>query len=147
MLDLSGMPSESIKSLSIKVGTDAEGKKITMRTHVINPANFNNNKKPKMVFLHGYAAAGCIYYGLYPVLSEHFCAIFVDTIGMGSSSRPNDFDKANFTPEQTITYFTDYLEKWRVGFSKVIGEEFTQFLLLGHSFSGYVAGHYTLRNP
>lgn len=147
MLSLSGLPPEAIQSKSVKVGTDKDGKPITMRTHVINPSNFSRDDKPKLVFLHGYAASGCIYYSLFPALHDAFCTIFVDQIGMGSSSRPDDFDRYNFTAEQVVNYFVDYLERWRVGFSNSVGLDFRDFYLLGHSFSGYVCGHYTLKYP
>ena len=47
-------------------------------------------------------------------LIEHFCLITIDIIGMGASSRPDDYAKHSMTPEQTNDFFNDYLERWRV---------------------------------
>lgn len=99
------------------------------------------------MFLHGYAAASCIYFSLFPYVHDAFCTIFVDIIGMGSSSRPDDFDRENFTPEQAIDYFTGYVEKWRNSFSKRVKKELTKFVLIGHSFGGFIAGHYAIKYP
>ena len=55
---------------------------------------------------------------------------------MGGSSRPGDYDK-KFTPEQSIDYFVEYLERWR----KEVGD-LDDFYLAGHSFGGYIAGNY-----
>jgi pimeloyl-ACP methyl ester carboxylesterase len=97
VLSLSGLPKEDIKSISVIVGTEQNGDNVTMRCNVVGPSNFGI--KPILVFLHGYAAAGCIYHNLYWRLKEHFCAIFVDLIGMGSSGRPDDFDRDTFSVE------------------------------------------------
>ena len=43
-------------------------------------------------------------------------------IGMGMSSRPNDFN-SNSTPAECLTYFTNYLEKWRKEMIKRGGRE------------------------
>ena len=37
-----------------------------------------------------------------------------DIIGMGSSSRPLDFDYKSFDEHQCLDYFNDYFEKWRI---------------------------------
>lgn len=60
---------------------------------------------------------------------------------MGGSSRPNDYDPDSFTAQQSIDYFVDYLEKWRVNM------KITGFNLLGHSFGGYIAGNYSVKYP
>jgi len=61
---------------------------------------------------------------------------------MGSSSRPRDFDPKQVTPEQAISYFTTYLEKWRTAM------DLNQpFYLAGHSFGGYLAGNYAVEYP
>jgi len=114
-----------------------------MRTHVINKRNWK--KKPTIVFLHGYGAASCHYYQLFSLL-DNFCAIFVDMIGMGMSSRPNDFN-LNSSPAECLTYFTNYLEKWRKEISVKFKQELTKFVLIGHSFGGYIAGNYCIKYP
>ena len=50
------------------------------------------------MLLHGYGGAGPLYFKIFKDLSTHFNLISFDMIGMGGSSRPDDF-KTNFTPE------------------------------------------------
>lgn len=58
---------------------------------------------------------------------------------MGASSRPSDYSK-NFTPEKSIDYFVEYLERWRVSMG-----DLKDFYLAGHSFGGYVVGNYAVK--
>jgi pimeloyl-ACP methyl ester carboxylesterase len=58
----------------------------------------NINKKPILIFFHGFAASGVLYYHLYKRLVERFCVIFADQVGMGGSSRPNNFYIDDFSP-------------------------------------------------
>lgn len=58
---------------------------------------------------------------------------------MGASSRPEDFSD-KFTPEQSIDYFVEYLEKWRVAMGDI-----KDFYLAGHSFGGYLVGNYAVK--
>ena len=66
---------------------------------------------------------------------------------MGSSSRPKDFKNRKFGPQESLDYFLDYIEKWRIEFSKKIKLEWTNFVLAGHSFGGYLAASYALKYP
>ena len=66
---------------------------------------------------------------------------------MGASSRPHDYNKSKITPEETVKYFNDYLEKWRVAMAGYLGEELTNFNLVGHSFGGFVSAQYALAYP
>jgi pimeloyl-ACP methyl ester carboxylesterase len=68
---------------------------------------------PKMLWIHGYAASGALYYKVLPFLTRKYQVIFIDTIGMGGSSRPDNFDREKFSPQEAIDYFTGYIEKWR----------------------------------
>jgi pimeloyl-ACP methyl ester carboxylesterase len=81
---------------------------------------------------------------MYKRLIEYFTVICIDHLGMGASSRPKNYDK-NVEPQESIDYFVEYLEKWRVQFSKHMGKELTDFYLVGHSFGAYIAGHYCLK--
>jgi len=47
----------------------------------------------------------------------NFTVFIVDHIGMGCSSRPQNFDKDIFSPENAIDYFVNYLEQWRLNIS------------------------------
>ena len=70
---------------------------------------------------------------------------------MGGSSRPEDFDIKGFNSQQSIDYFVDYIEKWRVEMGSQFlrsGEhqEFTDFYMAAHSFGGYISGNYMLKH-
>ena len=58
---------------------------------------------------------------------------------MGSSSRPKDYDKKGFNPEQSINYFVEYIEKWRQAM------DITDFYLAGHSWGGNMVGNYACK--
>jgi hypothetical protein len=59
----------------IKVGV-FEGKSIFMYTCILDIKNIN--KKPIIIFFHGFAASGVLYYHIYRRLVERFCVIFAD---------------------------------------------------------------------
>ena len=107
------------------------------------------NQKPILVFAHGYAASSALYYQMYKRLMKYFCVITFDHIGMGASSRPQNYDYENITPQESINYFVDYIEKWRIQFSKVVlkGKELKNFYLMGHSFGAYILGNYAIKYP
>lgn len=94
-----------------------------------------------MVFVHGFAAAGVLYFNLYQYLINDFVFISIDLVGMGQSSRPDNFAKHDFTPQQSIDYFLEYIEQWRLKMG------LDKFLMAAHSFGGYISGHYALRYP
>lgn len=110
------------------------------------------------MILHGYGGAGVLFFPIMKKLSKYFNLIFVDTIGMAGSSRPDNF-KLDFSPQQSINYFVEYLESWRKSMKSVfynIGvkngknyprKDFKDFILSGHSFGGYIAGCYALKYP
>ena len=69
---------------------------------------------------------------------------------MGASSRPDDYDKHNMSPEQTNEFFTDYFERWRKAmghsfFKNGQYQEFTDFYLAAHSYGGFLSSNYTLK--
>ena len=72
-------------------------------------------------------------------LAENFHVILIDIIGMGSSSRPK-FTAT--TADEADQYFIDFIEKWRVAMGDLKG-----FILAGHSFGGYICGHYACKYP
>lgn len=61
-------------------------------------------------------------------------------VGMGGSSRPDNFNEKN-SPQEAIDYFVNYFEAWRVAMNNL-----TNFYLVGHSFGGYIVGNYILKN-
>ena len=67
----------------------------------------------------------------------------IDVIGMGVSSRINDYDKNRFTPEDSTQYFVEKFERWRVEVGKhLVTGELKDFFLAGHSFGGWMVGNY-----
>lgn len=63
--------------------------------------------------------------------------IFIDWIGAGLSSRPDNFSK-KFSPEKAMDYFVRYIEEWRRQM------QIDKFILLGHSFGAYISSYYAL---
>ena len=82
------MDMNMIKSIKVRVG-EFQNKSVNIRTQLINPNS--DEDKPVMVFVHGYAASGSLYYQIFKPLSEKFHLIVTDIIGMGASSRPDDY--------------------------------------------------------
>jgi pimeloyl-ACP methyl ester carboxylesterase len=89
--------------------------------------------------VHGYGGSGVIFYKIIRALAEKFHLILIDIIGMGSSSRPK-FQATS--ADEADEFFVDSLEKWRQAMGDLKG-----FILAGHSFGGYICGHYAYRYP
>jgi pimeloyl-ACP methyl ester carboxylesterase len=53
--------------------------------------------KPKMVMIHGYGSSSVLFYRIIKYLMVNFQIYLIDMLGMGGSSRPDDFDKDNFS--------------------------------------------------
>jgi pimeloyl-ACP methyl ester carboxylesterase len=66
-------------------------------------------------------------------LAKNFHVYALDLYGMGLSSRP-DFNYKRNQFEETVQFFCDAIEDWRI-YNKID----SQFSLLGHSFGGYTA--------
>jgi len=75
------------------VGT-FENEPVYIRTNICGDKN-----KPKLVWIHGYASSGPLFYKTIRILVQYFCIIYIDIIGMGGSSRPDDFDKNELTAD------------------------------------------------
>ena len=98
LLLCSGLPRDHFYQINVKVGK-YEGEDVLLRTVVVGENARKNGKavsrsengKRTYVLVHGYAGSGALLYKVFKGLSEHFNLIVVDIIGMGSSSRPNDF--------------------------------------------------------
>lgn len=98
-------------------------------------------KKPVLVLIHGYGGGGALFHKVMKPLTEYFHLILIDIIGMGASSRPDNFNARTFTPQESADYFVEYLETWR-SFMQL-----TDFYLAGHSFGGYIVGLYASKYP
>jgi pimeloyl-ACP methyl ester carboxylesterase len=118
MHELSGV--KSMFSVNIEVGQH-NNEPVNIRTHLVNIDEYG--KKPTLVFVHGLGASSSFYWTMWKVLSEKFCIIAFDVIGMGASSRPDDYDfkeskgEDKHTAGETLNYFIGYIEKWREAFS------------------------------
>ena len=135
ILSFSGLSSEEIRISEVEI---YEGCTI----HTIEGGfeeQSEGEKKPLMVFIHGYGASGALFYPIMKGLSEHYHLILFDIIGMGGSTRwPFVCENA----EDAEQYFLDSVEKWRIAMG-----ELTDFYLVGHSFGGYLAGLYASFHP
>jgi pimeloyl-ACP methyl ester carboxylesterase len=50
-----------------------------------------------MVLMHGFAGGSALFFPIFKDLVKYFDLILIDNIGMGGSSRPNDFNE-NWSP-------------------------------------------------
>ena len=62
---------------------------------MVNTIEVGDPSLPKAVFIHGYGGSGALFYKVIKNLSVHFRTICIDIIGMGASSRPEDFNPAS----------------------------------------------------
>jgi pimeloyl-ACP methyl ester carboxylesterase len=104
---MSKVSPSQIKQLNVVIG-EFNDEPVYIRTNVIG-----DQSKPFLVLMHGYASSGALFFKVMKQLIKYFCMVFIDIIGMGGSSRPDDFDKDNLTPQQSIDYFVNSVEKWR----------------------------------
>ena len=95
-------------------------------------------QKPPLLLLHGYCGGGAVFYKLLGALVQNYCVYLVDLLGMGRSSRPAFY--AN-TVDETEQFFVQSIEEFRIAI------HLERFVLIGHSFGGYMAGCYTLAFP
>lgn len=106
----------------------------------INTVTFENKSEnaPTLVMVHGYAASHGFFFRNFDALAKHFRVIAIDQLGWGASSRPDFTCKST---EETEAWFIDSFEAWRKE------QNLEKFILLGHSFGGYVAAKYALQHP
>jgi pimeloyl-ACP methyl ester carboxylesterase len=93
---------------------------------------------PTLVMIHGYGASQGFFFRNFDALAKHFRVIAIDQLGWGGSSRPDFTCKST---EETEAWFIDSFEEWRKA------KNLSNFVLLGHSFGGYVAAKYALKHP
>ena len=129
MIEHTGVPKEAFKVSSVPV--DESGN--TVRTYEVGEGPIT------IVFLHGYGAASLIYWKIIKPLADKYRLIFVDTLGMGGSSRP-DFEIED--PHEAVDFLISWFEAWRIQMDNLTG-----FVLAGHSFGGFIAGHYACKFP
>ncbi|KAE9588352.1 putative 1-acylglycerol-3-phosphate O-acyltransferase [Lupinus albus] len=105
----------------------------------INTVTFDSKEdSPTLVMVHGYAASQGFFFRNFDALASRFRVIAIDQLGWGGSSRP---DFTCRTTEETESWFIDSFEEWRKA------KNLSNFILLGHSFGGYIASKYALKHP
>ena len=98
----------------------------------------NEPHKPLVILLHGYGGSGICYFTIVKELAEKYDLMLVDLLGMGRSCRPTFEPKG---VEACEDFFVESLEQLR----QVKG--YTSFVLVGHSFGGYLSGCYYMKYP
>ncbi|XP_038991420.1 1-acylglycerol-3-phosphate O-acyltransferase-like, partial [Hibiscus syriacus] len=96
----------------------------------------NKIRNPTLVMVHGYAASQGFFFKNFDFLANCFKVIAIDQLGWGGSSRPDFTCKST---EETEAWFIDSFEEW------IKATNLSNFILLGHSFGGYVAAKYALK--
>ncbi|KAK6115770.1 hypothetical protein DH2020_008039 [Rehmannia glutinosa] len=105
----------------------------------INTVTFDSKEgSPTLVMVHGYGASQGFFFRNFDALAKNFKVIAIDQLGWGGSSRPDFTCKST---EETENWFIDSFEEWRKA------KNLSNFILLGHSFGGYVAAKYALKHP
>ena len=82
-----------------------------------------------------------MYYHLFKDLVKHYCVIAFDLIGMGGSSRPDNYKHHSFKPQDSIDYFNLFIELWRQALN------LKEFYLVAHSLGGYIGANYAYKYP
>lgn len=106
LLLCSGLPKSHFEVQDINIGF-WDKKDINIRTIICG-----DQSKEKIVFVHGYASSGALFYKLIPSLTKNYCLILIDILGMGGSSRPDVYDLKQ-TPQESIDFFNIMMENWR----------------------------------
>ncbi|KAH0651771.1 hypothetical protein KY284_031683 [Solanum tuberosum] len=129
----------------VNIGSGPPGSKVRWFRSVSNEPRFINTVtfdskegSPTLVMVHGYGASQGFFFRNFAALARHFKVIAIDQLGWGGSSRPDFTCKST---EETENWFIDSFEEWRKA------KNLSNFILLGHSFGGYVAAKYALKHP
>ncbi|KAL6994983.1 1-acylglycerol-3-phosphate O-acyltransferase [Sarracenia purpurea var. burkii] len=129
----------------VNIGSGPPGSKVRWfrsssdEPRFINTVTFDSKEdSPTLVMVHGYGASHGFFFRNYDDLAKHFRVIAIDQLGWGGSSRPDFTCKST---EETEAWFIDSFEEWRKS------KNLSNFILLGHSFGGYVAARYALKHP
>lgn len=129
----------------VNIGSGPPGSKVRWfrscsdEARFINTVTFDSKEgSPTLVMVHGYGASQGFFFRNFDALASRFRVIAIDQLGWGGSSRP---DFTCRSTEETEAWFIDSFEEWRKA------KKLSQFILLGHSFGGYVAAKYALKHP
>eukprot|EP00466_Bigelowiella_natans_P019264 jgi/Bigna1/68168/fgenesh1_pg.5_\ len=105
----------------------------------LHTAEGGRNHSTVLVCTAGYGAGLGFFFRNYKSLTSKYHVYAVDLLGWGLSSRP-PWPRNHTSVEDAERFFTESLEKWRqaIGLKK-------PFVLMGHSFGGYLCSAYALR--
>jgi abhydrolase domain-containing protein 5 len=127
----------------VNIGSSPPGSKVRWfrsssdEPRFINTVTFDSEENaPTLVMVHGYGASQGFFFRNFDALASRFRVIAIDQLGWGGSSRPDFTCKST---EETEAWFIDSFEEWRKA------KNLSNFILLGHSFGGYVAAKYALQ--
>ena len=93
--------------------------------------------KVPLVMVHGFGGGIGLWAMNIDALAKDRSVYAFDVLGFGRSSRP----QLSSDPQEAEVEFVDSIEQWR----QQMGLD--NFVLLGHSFGGYLASSYTLKYP
>ncbi|XP_006854859.2 probable 1-acylglycerol-3-phosphate O-acyltransferase [Amborella trichopoda] len=129
----------------VNIGSGPPGSKVRWfrstsdEPRFINTVTFDSPEdRPTLVMVHGYGASQGFFFRNFDALASRFRVIAIDQLGWGGSSRPDFTCKST---EETEAWFVDSFEEWRKA------KNLNNFILLGHSFGGYVAAKYAIKHP
>ena len=97
----------------------------------------SKSKNIPIVLIHGFFASITVWRYNIDALSESRPLYAIDLLGFGQSSRA----KFSKKPLEAENQFIESIEEWRKQMN------LNKFILLGHSFGGYLSASYTLRYP
>ncbi|CAH1105241.1 unnamed protein product [Psylliodes chrysocephalus] len=116
----------------VKIGPTV-GKNDKVWTIALN----EESKNTPIVLLHGFAAGLCFWILNFDAIAKNRPVYAIDLLGFGRSSRPK-FSANSLEAEQQMV---ESLEAWRKQM------KLEKFILLGHSFGGYLATSYAINYP
>ena len=122
----------TFKDLHVPVGPN-----VYIHTVIFEPDDPPAEPATPLVMIHGFGCGIPQYYRNYDHLHSTRHVYSIDLPGYARSTRVKFTDD----PDINESLFVEYLEKWRVA----IGLE--KFILLGHSFGGYLSASYTIKYP
>ncbi|XP_078688082.1 (Lyso)-N-acylphosphatidylethanolamine lipase-like [Branchiostoma floridae x Branchiostoma belcheri] len=96
-----------------------------------------NTEALPIVLIHGFGAGVGFWLLNIDAFAKHRTVYAFDVLGFGQSSRPKFGTNADAVEEE----FVNSIEEWREG----VGLE--KFILLGHSFGGFLAASYSIKHP
>lgn len=98
----------------------------------------NEKRETPVILLHGFGAGIGLWCMNIDKISNNRRPVYaMDLLGFGRSSRP----QFSTDPEQVERQYVNAIEKWRLEL------KLDKFILLGHSFGGYLATAYSIQHP